>query len=91
MQKAYTIALQPGMEELGKFLEGKGHKICKDGTCGIEPDITLISGINMEWEEMEAHECRIIDDEAQKKMLIMNVTGMSNEEIMDKIEKNYCF
>lgn len=90
MKKSYTIAIQPGMNEIAEFLMEKGHKICKDGTCGFEPDVTLISGINMEWEEMDPHECRIIDDESQRKMLLMNITGMSNEEVLEKIDRNIC-
>jgi len=91
MNKIYTIAVQAGMDDVAEFLSGKGHKICKDGTCGIHPDITLISGINMEWEQMEANECRIIDDSNDKKMLLVNITGLSNDEILEKIDTNYCF
>jgi hypothetical protein len=91
MNKVYTIATQPGMDKVAEFLSSQGHKICKDGTCGINPDITLISGINMEWEQMNTNECRIIDDENNKKMLLVNITGLSNEEVLEKINTNYCF
>ncbi|MBK5252630.1 MAG: YkuS family protein [Peptostreptococcaceae bacterium] len=91
MNKVYTIATQPGMDEVSKFLIAQGHIVCKDGTCGIKPDITLLSGIDMEWEQMNADECLIIDDESNKKMLLVNITGLSNEEILEKINTNYCF
>jgi len=91
VNRSYTIALQPGMDKLADFLSGKGHKVCKSGACGIEPEITLISGVNMEWEQMDSNQCRIVDDESDRKMLLVNITGLSNDEILEKIDNNYCF
>jgi len=91
MSRTYTIATQPGMDDVAEFLISKGHKVCKSGVCGIEPEITLISGINMEWEQMDANQCLIVDDEGDRKMLLVNITGLSNEEILEKIDNNYCF
>lgn len=87
--KTYTIAVQDGLEDIKTVLREKGHRIVPYVEAAHSADIAVISGIDSAYEEIETAQC-MIKDNSGSEMLLINATGMTPEQVVNRIENNLC-
>lgn len=87
--KTYTIAVQDGLEDIKAMLKEKGHIIVPYVEAAHSADIAVISGIDSAYEEMETAQCMIKGNDGSE-LLLINATGMTPEQVLDRVEHNVC-
>ena len=87
--KTYTIAVQDGLDEIKAALQEKGHAIVTYAEAATTADIAVISGIDSAYEEIETSQCMIQNGEGGE-MLLINATGLSPEQVLERVERNNC-
>lgn len=87
--KTYTIAIQDGLEDVKAALREKGHTIVPYVEAAHSADIAIVSGIDAAYEEMETSQCMIKDKDGSE-MLLVNATGMTPEQVVNRVEHNLC-
>ncbi len=87
--KTYTIAVQDGLDEIKAALQEKGHVIIAYAEAASTTDIAVISGIDSAYEEIETSQCMIRNGEGGE-MLLINATGLSPEQVLERVERNNC-
>lgn len=85
----YKIAVQRNLKEVIEMLKGEGFDVVIYEDWNGPVDVTILSGINSEYEEIEPTQCRIVggDDD---KMLLIDATRMSLEKILHYVKTIKC-
>lgn len=86
--KKYTIAVQRGLDEISTLLKDKGYDVVPLETSKNNVDITIISGVHSEYEEIQTAQCRSLGQD--NKMLVINATGLSPEKVLEYVENVKC-
>lgn len=87
--KRFKVSLQKGLKHLEESLLNEGFEVCYDGECMIEPDVTIISGIDSAYEGIENMQC-MIDSSGGTGMLLIDATNLSSENVLHLIRNNHC-
>lgn len=87
--KTYTIAVQDGLDTIKSLLAEKGHTIVPYLEAGHSADITVLSGIDSAYEEIETAQCMIRNTDGGE-MLLINATGLTPEQVLSHVERNNC-
>lgn len=87
--KRFKVALQKGLEHLQEHLVNEGHEVCYDGECMIEPDVTIVSGIDSAYEGIENTQC-MLNASGETGMLLIDATNLSPERVLHMIRNNHC-
>ena len=76
------IAVQNGLSEVETMLKNEGYDVYKYGHAGLDANVTIITGTDGEYEEIEP---------AQKhgKMLVINATRISTQDVLDQVHRYY--
>ena len=86
--KKYRIAVQRGLNEIAELLKDKGHDIVEFETSKSDVDVTIISGVDSAYEEIETAQCRFCGPD--EKMLVINATTLSPEKVLEYVENIKC-
>ncbi len=80
--KDYKIAVQRGLEEVEAALKQEGFDVHKYGTAGLDADVTIITGIDEAYEEIQPAQYHA---NGKKKMLVIDGTNSTTDEIMKRV------
>lgn len=80
--KNYKIAVQPGLPEVEAALKNEGFDVYKYGAAGLDADVTIITGIDEAYEEIQPAEYHA---NGKKKMLVVDATNTTTEIVMKRI------
>ncbi len=80
--KNYKIAVQSGLSEVEAALKKEGFDVYKYGTAGFDADVTVITGIDEAYEEIQPAQYHA---NGKKKMLVVDATNSSTEVILKRI------
>jgi len=80
------VEVQNGLDDLMATLTQEGFEVYKYGQAGLDADITVITGIDEAYEEIEPAQ---FHKNGKKKMLVVDATNRSTEEIMTRIHRYY--
>lgn len=86
--KKYKIAIQQGLNEISDLLTSNGYDVVPFETSKDRVDVTIISGVDSEYEEIEPAQCRISGSD--EKMLVINATRLSPEKVLEYVENIKC-
>lgn len=80
------VEIQNGLNEVENMLKQEGFDVYKYGHAGLDADITVITGIDEAYEEIEPaqYHCN-----GKKRMLVVNATNATPNEIMKRIHRYY--
>lgn len=81
------ISIQKGLENYKEALLEEGYEVHYSGYDDGEANVTIISGVDEAWEEIEPSECHPNGD---KCMLVLDVTNMSVEDVLKTIKTKEC-
>lgn len=84
----YKIAVQKGLDEIMDVLKKEGYNVVVYEDNKEDVDITIISGIDSEYEEIEPAQCRAYGND--KKMLIIDATRLTPETILKYVKNIKC-
>lgn len=82
--KNYKIAIQSGLKEVEEILRNEGFSVYNYETSGLDADITIITGIDEAYEEIEPEQYRA---NGKKEMLIIDATNTTPEEVLKKVHR----
>jgi len=77
------IAIQNGLEVLQETLISKGYEVVPYRESGMDSNITIINNIDASYEEMEPVS---IIGMGSEKMLVLNASMLSTEQVLVQIE-----
>jgi len=87
IMKDPIISIQKGLDEYKEALEAEGFEVHYSGYEDSKANVTLISGIDEAWEEIEPSECHPNGDYC---MLVLDVSNMSVEEVVETVKSKEC-
>ena len=80
--KNYKIAVQAGLPEVETALKNEGFDVYKYGEAGLDADVTVITGIDEAYEEIQPAQYHA---NGKKKMLVVDATNTTTEVVMKRI------
>jgi len=83
--KKLKIAIQDGLQELADKLTNEGHEVIHFGDGGLHADVTIISGVDSAYEEINSSQ--LMKNGPHECMLVINATDMSHDQIIAEINK----
>jgi hypothetical protein len=83
------VSLQKGLSQLRESLVSEGYEVCYEGECKVEPDVTIVSGIDSAYEGIENTQC-MINSSGDTGLLLIDATNMTHNRVIDLIKNNYC-
>ncbi|WP_240842918.1 YkuS family protein [Acidaminobacter sp. JC074] len=83
--KNYKIAVQRGLDEVEAALKQEGFDVYKYGTAGLDADVTIVTGIDEAYEEIQPAQYHA---NGKKKMLVIDGTNSTTEEIMQRVHRH---
>lgn len=86
--KKHKIAVQQGLNEIYDLLTNKGYDVVPLETSKDNVDITIISGVDSAYEEIETAQCRNCGSD--EKMLVINATSIPPEKVLEYVENIKC-
>lgn len=87
--KNIKVAVQSGLKDVESLLVEKGFEVVPYRTSGLDVDVTVITGVDSAYEEIEPAQCRLSKNE-DHDMLVINATNLTPEQVLNYIEKNPC-
>lgn len=83
--KKYKIAIQNGLPEVETALKNEGYDVYKFGTAGLDADVTIITGIDEAYEEIQPAQYHA---NGKKEMLVVDATNTTTEVVLNRIHKH---
>ena len=83
------ISIQPGLEAIESVLIREGYEVVHFGENDLDADVTVMSGVDTTWEEIEDAQC-MYDGKKEHEMLVINAGEMSPDKVLDLIRNNQC-
>lgn len=80
--KNYKIAVQRGLSDVESALKKEGYDVYPFGTAGLDADVTIITGIDEAYEEIQPAEYHA---NGKKPMLVIDGTNSSTEVILKRV------
>ena len=87
IMKNPIISIQKGLDEYKAALEAEGYEVHYSGYDDSKANVTIISGIDEAYEEIEPCECHPDGDSC---MLVLDVSNMSIEEVLKTVKTKEC-
>lgn len=85
----FRVSLQKGLNQLRESLVNEGYEVCYEGECKIEPDVTIVSGIDSAYEGIENTQC-MVNSSGETGMLLIDATHLTHQRVLDMIKNNNC-
>lgn len=82
--KNYKIAIQSGLNEVENALKSEGFDVYKYGADGLDADITIITGVDEAYEEIQPVQYHA---NGKKQMLVIDGTNSSTEMILKRVHQ----
>lgn len=82
--KNIKIAIQKGLNEVKETLINEGFQVFDYETAGLDADVTIITGIDEAYEEIEPVQYHKNGD---KNMLIIDATNASPETVLNRVHQ----
>ena len=86
--KKIKIAVQNGLAEIEALLKQEGFDVYKYGKAGFNADVTVITGIDGAYEEIQPAQYHA---NGKKPMLVVDATNSTTDEILKRVHRNYIF
>ena len=83
------ISIQSGLPEIEKRLREEGYEVVYFGDHDLDAGISILSGIDEAYEEIQPSECRFSGDDSHD-MLVINASNMTPDQVLNLIRKNPC-
>lgn len=80
--KNIKIAIQDGLPEVKEALTTEGYEVYRYGEAGLDADITIITGVDDVYEEIQPSEYH---QNGKKEMLIIDGTNKSTATILENV------
>lgn len=84
--KNIKIAIQNGLGDIFKTLQAEGFDVYQYGHEGLDADVTIITGIDEAYQEIQPAEYHA---NGKKAMLVVDATNRSHSEILKQIHRYY--
>ena len=84
--KKIKIAVQSGLEEIEAILKQEGFDVYKYGKAGFDADVTVITGIDGAYEEIQPAQYHA---NGKKPMLVVDATNSTTNEILKRVHRYY--
>ncbi|EOD01227.1 YkuS family protein [Caldisalinibacter kiritimatiensis] len=81
------IAVQRGLNKIIELLKKEGYDVVLYEENKEDVDITIVSGIDSEYEETEYAQCRVYGD---KKMLLIDASKLDLETVLRYVKDIKC-
>lgn len=78
------VEVQSGLGELEVALKAEGYDVYKYGQAGLDADITVITGIDEAYEEIQPAQYHA---NGKKSMLVVDATNSTTDEVLKRIHK----
>lgn len=82
--KNVKIAIQSGLNEVKSVLIDEGFQVYDYGTAGLDADVTIVTGIDEAYEEIEPVQYHKNGD---KDMLVIDATNASPETVLKRLHQ----
>ncbi len=86
--KDYRIAVQIGLEEIRGYLISKGFRVLPHGKEELDADITVLTGLQEDEDDVTPTRMVFKDDHKKEKILI-DATELSKEEVLQLIKLDW--
>ncbi|MBN2795686.1 MAG: YkuS family protein [Clostridia bacterium] len=84
--KGIKVEVQNGLNEVMSLLESEGFDVFSYGKAGLDADVTIITGIDDAYEEIQPAEYHC---NGNKRMLVIDATNKKSNEILNQIHRFY--
>jgi len=84
--KKLKVEVQNGLSHVETALRNEGFDVYKYGKAGLDADITIITGIDEAYEEIQPaqYHCN-----GRKKMLVIDATNSTTNEVLKRVHRYY--
>lgn len=82
--KNYKVAVQSGLSDVEAALKAEGFDVYKYGTAGLDADVTIITGVDEAYEEIQPAQYH---QNGNKKMLVIDGTNTTTDVILERIHR----
>lgn len=83
--KKLKISIQDGLQEVTDKLKDAGHEVFHFGEGGLHADVTIITGVDSEYEEI--NNSQIMKNGPDECMLVINATGMNPDQVLAEVNR----
>lgn len=80
------VEVQNGLSHVEVALKKAGFDVYKYGTAGLNADITIITGIDEAYEEIQPSQYHC---NGKKKMLVIDATNSTTNEVLKRVHRYY--
>jgi len=80
------IEVQSGLEDVMNTLSAEGYEVYKYGQAGLDADITIVTGIDEAYEEIQPAQ---FHSNGRKKMLVIDATNRTKEDILKRVHRYF--
>lgn len=80
------VEVQNGLSEVENMLRQEGFDVYKYGNAGLDADITVITGIDEAYEEIQPAQYH---SNGKKRMLVVDATNSTPNEILKRIHRHF--
>lgn len=84
--KNIKVEVQSGLDEVMHTLMAEGFEVYPYGKAGLDADITIVTGIDDAYEEIQPAEYHC---NGKKKMLVVDATNKTTNTILKHIHRYY--
>jgi len=81
------IAIQKGLDEYKEAFEAEGYEVHYSGYDDSKANVTIISGVNKAYEEINSSECHPTSDAC---MLVLDISDMTVDEALKTVKNKIC-
>jgi hypothetical protein len=82
--KNIKISIQDGLDEVKNVLTNEGFNVFRYGSAGLDADITIITGVDEAYEEIQPAEYHA---NGKKPMLVIDATNTTPEKVLERVHK----
>lgn len=82
--KKIKVEVQNGLSQVEVALKDQGFDVYKYGTAGLNADITIITGIDEAYEEIEPSQYHC---NGKKKMLVIDATNATTNDVLKRVHR----
>jgi cephalosporin hydroxylase len=80
------IEVQNGLDELMVSLTNEGFDVYKYGEAGLDADVTIITGIDEAYEEIEPAQ---FHKNGKKQMLVIDATNRTTQDVLTRVHRYF--
>lgn len=87
--KSKKISIQKGLNDIEQLLVNSGYEVVSIGQNDDDAAVTIFTGVDNAYEEIEPAQCRFSGD-SEHEMLVINASGMTPDQVLNLIKNNHC-